>query len=253
MLGLIGHAIIRHRFMNIRVVIKQGVVYLAAFAVAGAILVLLLVASNLVVRDRAWFTPLEILLGLVVAVLFYPLKMRIQLAFDRYLYREPYDYQRIIRETSRALSNTIELPAILDCVGGVLRNVLKPEWTAIYLLDEYEAQLECAWKAGPAFMLHTLPLASPLAARAAAVQALVFRDELADQDPGGEADMVRLNADVAAPLLEEGRLFGLIVLGPKRSGSPYFTDDADLLQTLAHQSAVAIRNAQTHQRVVQVN
>jgi PAS domain S-box-containing protein len=253
MLALIGHAIIRHRFMDIRVVVKQGVVYLAAFSVAGAVLVLLLAGSKLVFRDGPWFTTLEILLGLGVAVLFYPLKTRIQLAFDRYLYREPYDYQRIIRETSRALSNTIELPAILDCVGGVLRNVLKPEWTAIYLLDEYEAQLECAWKAGPAFTLHTLPLASPLAARAAAVQALVFRDELADQDPGGEADMVRLNADVAAPLLEEGRLFGLIVLGPKRSGSPYFTDDADLLQTLAHQSAVAIRNAQTHQRVVQVN
>ena len=253
MLGLIGHAIIRHRFMNIRVVIKQGVVYLAAFAVAGAILVLLLVASNLVVRDRAWFTPLEILLGLVVAVLFYPLKMRIQLAFDRYLYREPYDYQRIIRETSRALSNTIELPAILDCVGNVLRDVLKPEWTAVYLLDEYAAQLECAWKSGPEVMLHTLSPGSPLPGRAAAVQALVFRDELAGRDPGGEADMVRLNADVAAPLLEEGRLFGLIILGPKRSGSPYFTDDADLLQTLAHQSAVAIRNAKTHQRVVQVN
>src|SRR6266478_3624355 len=253
MLGLIGHAIIRHRFMNIRVVIKQGVVYLAAFAVAGATLVLLLVASNLVVRDGAWFTPLEILLGLVVAVLFYPLKMRIQLAFDRYLYREPYDYQRIIRETSRALSNTIELPAILDCVGNVLRDVLKPEWSAVYLLDEYAAQLECAWKSGPEVMLHTLSPGSPLPGRAAAVQALVFRDELAGRDPGGEADMVRLNADVAAPLLEEGRLFGLIILGPKRSGSPYFTDDADLLQTLAHQSAVAIRNAKTHQRVVQVN
>ncbi len=239
--------------MDIRVVVKQGVVYLAAFGVAGAILVLLLVASNLVFRDGAWFTPFEILLGLGVAVLFYPLKTRIQLAFDRYLYREPYNYQRVIRETSRALSNTIELPAILDCVGGVIRDVLKPEWTAVYLLEEYEAQLECAWKAGPGIMLQTLSLTSPLPGRAAAVHALVFRDELAGQDLGAEADMVRLNADVAAPLLEEGRLFGLIVVGPKRSGSPYFSDDADLLQTLAHQSAVAIRNAQTHQRVVQVN
>src|SRR5205823_14343401 len=152
----------------------------------GTILVLLLAGSNLVFPDGHWFTALEILLALGVAMLFHPLKSRIQRAFDRYLYREPYDYQRVVRETSRALSNTIELPAILDCVGGVLRNVLKPEWTAIYLLDEYEARLESAWKAGPAFMLHTLPLASPLAARAAAVQALVFRDELADQDPGGE-------------------------------------------------------------------
>ena len=255
MLGLIGHAIIRHRFMDIRVVIKQGVVYLGAFAVAGVALVFLLVASNLVLRDEQWFSPLEILLALGVAMLFHPLKTRIQRAFDRYLYREPYDYPRIIRETSRALSNTIELPVILECVGGVIWNVFKPEWTAVYLLDEDEAQLERFWMAGGDSAPETVSLSSPLAERAAASRVLVFRDELAGQEAATEVllDMTRLNADVAAPLLEEGRLFGLIVLGPKRSGSPYFTDDADLLQTLAHQSAVAIRNAQTHQRVVQVN
>jgi PAS domain S-box-containing protein len=255
MLGLIGHAIIRHRFMDIRVVIKQGVVYLAAFMAAGTLLVVLLVASNLIFPDEQWFSPLEIVLALGVAVLFHPLKTRIQRAFDRYLYREPYDYQRIIRETSRTLSNTIELPAILDCAGGVIRDILKPEWTAVYLLDEDEGQLERVWLAATEVAPLSLALASPLADRAAAIKVLVFRDELAGQVEVAEAllDMTRLNADVAAPLLEEGRLFGLIVLGPKRSGSPYFTDDADLLQTLAHQSAVAIRNAQTHQRVVQVN
>ena len=255
MLGLIGHAIIRHRFMDIRVVIKQGVVYLAAFMAAGTLLVVLLVASNFIFPDEQWFSPLEILLALGVAVLFHPLKTRIQRAFDRYLYREPYDYARIIRETSRALSNTIELPAILDCVGRVIRDVLKPEWTAVYLLDEDEGRLERVWPAGAGVGAENLASRSSLADRAATVQALVFRDELTGRDEGVDTlrEMIRLNADVAAPLLEEGRLFGLIVLGSKRSGSPYFTDDADLLQTLAHQSAVAIRNAQTHQRVVQVN
>jgi PAS domain S-box-containing protein len=255
MLGLIGHAIIRHRFMDIRVVIRQGVVYLAAFAVAGMALILLLVASNVVLRDDQWFSPLEILLALGIAVLFHPLKTRIQLAFDRYLYREPYDYQRIIRETSRTLSNTIELPEILDCVGGVMRDVLKSEWIAVYLLDEDEGPLERVWVAGTEVAPLNLAPTSPLAKRAIAMEALVFRDELVERADATEAmlDMTQLNADVAAPLFEEGRLFGLIVLGPKRSGSPYFTDDADLLQTLAHQSAVAIRNAQTHQRVVQVN
>lgn len=254
-LGLVGHAIIRHRLMNIRIAIRQGAVYLAAFTLAGATLVLLLVASNVVLRDEQWFSPLEILLALGVAVLFHPLKTWIQRAFDRYLYREPYDYPRIIRETSRALSNTIELPVILECVGGVIRDVFKPEWTAVYLLDEDEGQLERAWGTAGDTAPPNLALASPLVDRAAATQSLVFRDELAGRDEGVDtlAEMTRLNADVAAPLLEEGRLFGLIVLGPKRSGSPYFTDDADLLQTLAHQSAVAIRNAQTHQRVVQVN
>jgi PAS domain S-box-containing protein len=254
MLGVIAHAIIRHRLMDTRIVIRQGVVCLAAFAIAGAILVLLLVASHVVFPDEGWFTALEILLALVVAVLFHPLKSRIQLAFDRYLYREPHDYQGIIRGTSRALSNTIELPLILECVGGVIRDVFKPEWTAIFLLEEDEADLERVWSAGICGASHAVALKSTVTGRAAASRALIFRDELAGVDSGDAlGEMTRLNADVIAPLLEEGRLFGLIVAGPKRSGSPYFSDDADLLQTLAHQSAVAIRNAQTHQRVLQVN
>jgi PAS domain S-box-containing protein len=223
--------------------------------VAGVVLVLLLIGSHLIFPDEQWFTALEIILALVVAVLFHPLKTRIQRAFDRYLYREPLNYQRTIRETSRALSNTIELPAILDCVGCVIRDVLKPEWIAIFLLDEDETSLERAWLAGLDRVPEALALRSPVTDRAAATQALVFRDELVDLDAAKETEveMTRLDADVVAPLLEEGLLFGLIAVGPKRSGSPYFSDDADLLQTLTHQSAVAIRNAQTHQRVVQVN
>jgi len=55
------------------------------------------------------------------------------------------------------------------------------------------------------------------------------------------------------PLIEEGQLIGFFALGAKRSGDPYFSNDADLLTTLANQAAVAVRNAQTHARVVQVN
>ncbi|HEV8485375.1 MAG TPA: histidine kinase N-terminal 7TM domain-containing protein, partial [Blastocatellia bacterium] len=48
LLALIGHAIIRHRLMDMRVVIKRSVVYLAAFTAAGLILITLLVTSNLI-------------------------------------------------------------------------------------------------------------------------------------------------------------------------------------------------------------
>ena len=178
------------------------------------------------------------------------------MAFDRYLYREPYDYQRIIRETSRALSNTIELPAILDCVGGVIRDVLKPEWIAVYLLDEDEEQLERAWQAGsedrPANLAlsiapggagrgHESARLPRRAGRAGGGRRGPARDDPPQRRrrrsaPRGGASV---RADRARPE----------ALGQSRTSR----DDADLLQTLAHQSAVAIRNAQTHQRVVQVN
>ena len=63
LLGLVSHAIIRHRLMDIRIVIRRSVVYLAAFGVAGGIFVLFLVGSNLIFPDEHWFTSLEIALG----------------------------------------------------------------------------------------------------------------------------------------------------------------------------------------------
>jgi PAS domain S-box-containing protein len=254
LLGLVSHAIIRHRLMDIRVVIRRSVVYLAAFAVTGGTFVFLLIGSNLFFPDEHWFTNLEIALALAVAVLFQPLKAWLQLSFDRYLYHEPYDYPQVIRETSRTLSSTIELSDILDCIGGVIRDTFKPETTTIYLLPENETEYEEVWGIRETKDRH-LESSSPLLEQARDTQVLVFRDELSTRPNGGEAlaQMDRDGIDVLAPLVEEGRLFGLIAVGPKRSGNPYFSNDADLLQTLAHQSAIAIRNAQTHQRVVQVN
>lgn len=257
-LALIGHAIIRHRLMDIRVVIKRGAVYLAAFLVAGIILSTLLLASTLVFPDERYFSPVEIVIALTVAVLFYPLKLRIQRAFDRYLYREPYDYPRIVRETSRALGDTIDLGALLTCVGGVIQETLKPEGTAVYLLEEDGVCFERTWVTGSLGFPSALTVTSPIGATLAAQRASIFRDDLAIRELEGRAaelatDLDRVGAEVVVPLIEEDRLIGFFALGPKSSGNPYFSDDADLLVTLANQSAVAIRNAQTHQRVVQVN
>jgi PAS domain S-box-containing protein len=181
--------------------------------------------------------------------------MRIQLAFDRYLYREPYDYPRIIRETSQALNGTIDLSDLLACVGSVVVETFKPERLAVYLLEDDGIDFERAWMTGDPTLPGVLATVSPLVIGASTERTLIFRDEQQTQDRNGTiaVEMEDLAIDVVAPLVEEGRLFGLIAVGPKRSGNPYFSNDADLLQTLAHQSAIAIRNAQTHQRVVQVN
>src|SRR4030095_10841296 len=120
MIGVVQHAIIRHRLMEVRVVIKRGAVYLAAFAVAGGSLVALLALSNTLGPDTQQVSWREIWLGLLVALVFQPLKERIQRAFDRYLYRQPYDYKQTISQASRALSTTIALPALLERLGNVV-------------------------------------------------------------------------------------------------------------------------------------
>jgi PAS domain S-box-containing protein len=255
MIALVAHAIIRHRLMDIRLVIRRGAVYLAAFLVAGLCLTGLLVVSNALVHDEQQVPLREIFLALLVALFFPPLKAGVQRAFDRYLYREPYDYQRTLRQASQALAETIELPVLLDRIARVLRATLKPETVVVYLLDDEDNMFRRVYGPGPA--PETVPAAAPLVIAAAGRPRPLFRDELGPRSrPGSEeleAAFAAWRAEVAVPLQDGTRLIGLLVVGPKRSGDPFFSDDEDLLTTLANQSAVAIRNAQAHARVLRVN
>jgi PAS domain S-box-containing protein len=100
-------------------------------------------------------------------------------------------------------------------------------------------------------------MSSPLISMVRDVKEMLFRDDIVSAKRESterlERELIALDADVVAPLIAERDVIGLIVIGQKRSGDPYYSDDADLLATLANQSSVAIRNAQAHERVVQLN
>jgi PAS domain S-box-containing protein len=222
------------------------------------LLVLLLLGSNVLLPDEHEFSVREILLVLAASLLFPSVRTQAQLLFDRYFYRDPYDYARTLREASRALTATIDLEALFAHVGHVLVSTLRPDSVGIYLLDTEDQEFLLRWDAGMAAPVPTVSIASPLVATVHADRQLVFRDEVVRAQPPERRDPLiddldRLRGEVIVPLIEENELIGLLVLGAKRSGDPYFSNDADLLTTLANQAAVAVRNAQTHARVVQVN
>ena len=257
MIAMVAHAIIRHRLMDIRVVVRRGVVYLVTFLGSAALFVVLLFGSNFVLPLEHGFSVRDILLALVVALAFQSVKSRVQHLIDRYLYREPYDYARTLREASRALTATIDLQELLGHVGHALASTLRPEEMSIYLLDTEDREFRLAWGVGPGGSIPTVSMTSPLISTVRGDQQLVFRDELTSarhNDAGSLLrELDRLRAEVIVPLVEERDLIGFLALGAKRSGDAYFSNDADLLTTLANQAAVAVRNAQTHARVVQVN
>ena len=258
LLAMVGHAIIRHRLMDIRVVIRRSVTYLVAMMCSVGLFVLLLLGSNTLLPDSHDFSMKEILLVLIASVLFPSVKAQAQRLFDCYLYRDPYDYARTLREASRALTATIDLEALLGHVGDVLVSTLRPDGVAIYLLDPEDREFRLGWGAGTVPSVTTVSITSLLVATAHADRQLVFRDEVVSAQPTDRRDrliddLAQLRAEVVVPLIEEDEIIGFLVLGAKRSGDPYFSNDADLLTTLANQAAVAVRNAQTHARVVQVN
>ncbi|HET9855444.1 MAG TPA: ATP-binding protein [Methylomirabilota bacterium] len=147
---------------------------------------------------------------------------------------------------------------MLAQVGHVVVSTLRPDTVYMYLLDPEDREFRLGWSAGPGPAVPAVSMDSLLVATAYANRQPVFRDEIVNAQPADRRDHLianldRLQAEVVVPLIEEDEIIGFLALGAKRSGDPYFSNDADLLTTLANQAAVAVRNAQTHARVVQVN
>ena len=250
--------------MDIRVVIRQGVVYVSA--ILASISVFLVVAkiyqlssgfdtSNIPLAE-------SLVLATLVAVVFQPLKAWIQRSFNRYVYREKYDFQRTIREASRQLSSTLDLQSLLQYLCVTIESTFKAEGVTVYLRAPRE-QAYVAQQPPASLRWTKADIVSSIPAQSAVVsfmqqQRRPFVHEEAIRDPHGRfaeaaVELQDLRGAAAFPLFDEYSLAGMLVVGPKRSGDPYFSEDIDLLSTLVGQAAVAMKNAHLYSQVVLVN
>lgn len=266
MIAMIAHAIVRHRLMDIRLVIRSGVVLLLAVAIAGGIFLTLLGFIRTTVFARAHESPLwlEVSLVLLIAILFQPLRQWIQTSLDRYLYREPYDYQRTIREASRTIGSMLDLKSLLNYVCDVIGRTIRPEAASIYIKNpERPAYTQMAVRkfidnAGSSAFEETSSENSPLITFLSSARTYLLRDDLRQAKPdadGSEAlkELAALGGETALPILHEDQLIGFLIVAPKLSGDPYFAEDIDLLSTLVSQAGIAIKNAQLYREVALVN
>ena len=260
-----AHAIIRYRLMDIRVVIRQGVIYVSAIiASVSLFLVVARIYQQISGFDTGRIRLAEALvLAIVVAIAFQPLKTSIQRSFNRYVYREQYDFQRTLREASRQLSSTLDLESLLEYLGVTIEGTFKAEAVTVYLREpRYQAYVA---RQRPASLNWGQLKASPSIAEKSAIVAFMQAErrplvlEEATREPNNkllEAAAVELRAlagDAAFPLIDDRALAGMLIIGPKRSGDPYFAEDIDLLSTLVSQAAVAMKNAHLYREVVLVN
>ena len=70
---------------------------------------------------------------------------------------------------------------------------------------------------------------------------------------GAEEYFARVDCALCLPLSVGGTTVGALVLGPRRSGRPFATEDVAVLRTLAHQSAIAVQNARSYRALETLN
>jgi nitrogen-specific signal transduction histidine kinase len=257
---LTAHAIIRHRLMDIRVIIRQSMTYgLSAAAAVGIIWGLLVVMDRgLGFRLKPASPLLPLLIGVTGATVFHPVRTAIQHLFDRYCYRQEYDYRQAIRVISQVLASLLRLDPLCEHLTSFILKVLRVEEVAVYLChDQALIEQRSCQHAGHGEQLQpdTTTMISPtLIGLLARVRQPILQDELPLWVGTSERQQILkefalLRSVVLIPLLVEHQVAGFIAVGEKLSGDPLFTQDVEFLATIGHQAAAALKRAQLHEQV----
>lgn len=260
-----AHAIIRHRLMDIRLVVRRGSLYLMAVACAGGIFIALIGSIAVLTSTKTQDIPIAILIALALglALAFQPLKQWIQNGFDRYLYRESYDYGTIIREASRTIASLLDLKSLVEYLSDTVSDSLRPDYVAVFVKEP--SQSEFSLVAFKTAMDLERPVLRDSRASTSALPIFLerhrrglLRDDLGTTVDGREAEtaieeLSELGAELAIPFMSENTLLGFLLIGPKLSGDAFFSDDLELLSTLSNQAAIAMQNAQLYRQVLLAN
>jgi hypothetical protein len=128
-----GYAILRHRLMDIDLIVRRGVIYGILLLLLASGYVLLAFLLNALLGSLSETTRILIIVGysLLVILAFAPFKARLQRVVDRYLFKDRYDYKQAIRSISASLASftdvslsarflTESIPRILGLSGAYL-------------------------------------------------------------------------------------------------------------------------------------
>jgi len=247
--------------MDLRLVVHRGL----TFAIA-MLLSLCPVAVALFFfwpRLEKHFGPDELILLLaatvVVTLVVPPTRDIARRLLDRYVYRTRANYQRTVREASKMLTRVLDLKRLLPFISKTVVEATGVEGVVIYLQDEDGFRRAMAQRRNEAsdFQAPETAPASVIAALARVQEPLVA-DEVArqivtDADRMLSDDLVATNWALLLPVISDDGLIAFIAVGSKLSGDPFYSQDLDLLMTLANQAGIAIKNARLYAQVVLAN
>ena len=286
---MMGYAILRLQMFSLRVVMSKGVVYAALSVLVSLVYVAVILGVHRVAGSYRQL-PLVSALSLVVfVVLFSLLKVRIQEAVDRVVFRSRYMYAEAVAKASARLARAQGLNAVSRAVRLALVEGMGLQRVYLALWETGDEEDPVQLKSIP--IVDSAPLLHPGASkggedrRATGVQAeveplperfdpltmapvaraimerqtttaydrQVFSEATGLSSPESEVSFWQGHGlECVAPLMgheANARVVGLLLLGPKRSGHAMDPEDLRLLSTLSNQVAMAIENSLAFEQI----
>ena len=253
----------KHDLLDMGILIKKSLLYSLITALLTCTYAFLIIIADKVFKNfnfsDSYYFP--ILLFLLVAFIFGPLKTKVQTVIDHIFSKGKYDYQKTIKEVSRMIASVLDYDEIAKLLIQTVFKAMRVEHCLIFLRDisgkgfkkyssreKHDNLTDSLYTLDKSFIInfikeHHQP---------------IIRKHITERKYGTKvlsllSDMDELGAEVVLPMIFKDRLNGFIVLGEKLSGDLFSPEDLDLLETLSSQSALAMENANSYRKLDEIN
>jgi serine phosphatase RsbU (regulator of sigma subunit) len=248
--GVVAWAIIRHHFLDVRLIIRQSLVYsLTTLLLVGAYFLVVVEFGRWVQRVIGMQIPLLDVGYVILAImLFQPVMGQVDDMVKRVLIRDKSDYRNMMETFSREIVTLFDLEKLSQKVMSTLRNEMMVEQV---FLSVYDRERKGYRLFSLADQEGVIDLFSP---EDIFFKILGGRDRpslLEDLNPHKVKSvlyptLLNLKVYLVVPLKEKENLVGFIALSKKFTGFRYTYEDITLLTILANQLVIAINNARLY-------
>lgn len=254
--GVVTYAIIRHRLMDIDLVLTKG----GSYAIVSLVLIVPAFILTLWLQRLSFgqihtdFSFAVLLMFLAIGVLFPSLRLRTQLRLERRFFPEKQEHRGVMANFTRTIVGILEPDRLLTSLKDTLDQAFDVDRLAVGLRSDGSATLVVSATVGIPPAIEEIAAEHPLAESLSRRGDAVLRDELEASNDVRErsqaAELCRANGwEVAVPMIAGGRLIGFIALGRKLNLTPFYVEELAMLSTVAAEASVAIENARLHEEL----
>jgi len=254
MLGFVGftsYAIVKHRLMDIRLVVARSIAYSVLVLIVAAIY-----AGSVLALERIFFPgtsqlglaqgTFRTVLAVLIAFTFQPLRKILTKITDRIFFKEQYDPEAFLKETNKILSTNIILTELLyKTLDHIIQEMRILEGTFVVVEDDKVHTIQSiGYKSAPDIKFEDVKKLSRID--------ITVYDEL---EEGNHLKNIlrKYEASVVIRLMEDHQFAGLLILGEKKSGDMFTAKDIEILEITAPEITMAMQRAKQYEEIQKFN
>ena len=257
LIGLAGRAILRHRLLDLRIVVHRWTVHFLAVSIVSVSMFIILRSVPMHLLGVGSMVRIEYMITALVAVvlLLAPRQWGLGRLIDKYLHRNQLDYAAELRRATRHLSRLMLPNEIAQELRSILVRCFSTE-SCLLVIETSAGQAQEQFpphtlsRAQLADCNRILPHLFDASGRSSVVTGSVFSAPMVGERAHNL--LSSLGFEVAVPLSRRDRRLGTILLGARVGGEPYYVSELEFIESLAEVTAIAIDNALLYRQRIEI-